>query len=149
MAIIQITNLNKHGNKRSRIVHHPTTQIGFNPNGFGSYFHVNIFKYDYNHPLIPPGLITLNNKRYIVPGWKEVHLNTTLNDINWVKPKIKKIDKFKSKTWKFDSSSSNAVYTVTQVDSVTLKCSCPGFFRAKDRNLGCKHVQKIRVSLTK
>ena len=55
----------------------------------------------------------------------------------------------KLKTWKFESSSSDSVYTTTQVDSVTLKCNCPGFYRAKDRNLGCKHVQKVRASLTK
>ena len=29
MALLQFTNLNKYGNKRTRIIHRPTTQIGF------------------------------------------------------------------------------------------------------------------------
>ena len=149
MALLQFTNMNKYGNSRSRIIHRPTTQLSINPSGFGSYIQVNVFKYEYKHSLLPPGLITLDGKKYLVPGWKEVHPKATLNDINWVKPKTKKLDVFKPQTWKFDSSSSDSVYTVTKVDSVTLKCSCPGFFRAKDRNLGCKHVQKVRASLTK
>ena len=149
MALLQFTNLNKYGNKRSRIVHRPTTQIGINPLGFGSYVHVNVFKYEYKHPVLAPTLLKMDGKTYLMPEWREVHPETTLNDIVWKKPKTKKKDVFKLKTWKFDSSSSDSVYTVTQVDSVTLRCNCPGFYRAKDRNLGCKHVQKVRASLTK
>ena len=149
MALLQFTNLNKHGNKRTRIVHSPTTQIGFNPEGFGSYIHVNIFKYVYKHPVMAPTLLRKGGKTYLMPEWREVHPETTLNDIIWKKPKIQKQDKFEKKTWKFESSSSDSVYMVTQVDSATLKCNCPGFYRAKDRDLGCKHVQKVRASLTK
>ena len=149
MALLQFTNLNKHGNKRTRIIHNPTTQIGFNPEGFGSYIHVNVFKYEYKHPVMAPSLLRKDGKTYLMPEWREVHPETTLNDIIWKKPKVKKQDIFEKKTWKFESSSSDSVYMVTQVDSATLKCNCPGFYRAKDRNLGCKHVQKVRASLTK
>jgi hypothetical protein len=149
MALLQFTNLNKYGNKRSRIVHRPTTQIGINPLGFGSYVHVNVFKYEYKHPVLAPTLLKMDGKTYLMPEWREVHPETTLNDIIWKKPKVKKKDKFEKKTWKFESSSSDSVYTVTQVDSATINCNCPGFYRAKDRNLGCKHVQKVRASLTK
>lgn len=149
MALLQFTNLNKYGNKRSRIVHRPTTQISIDPSGFGSYVHVNVFKYEYKHPVLAPTLLKKDGKTYLMPEWREVHPETTLNDIIWKRSKPKKKDVFKLKTWKFESSSSDSVYTTTQVDSVTLKCNCPGFYRAKDRNLGCKHVQKVRASLTK
>jgi len=149
MALLQFTNLNKYGNKRTRIVHRPTTQISINPSGFGSYAHVNVFKYEYKHPVLAPTLLKMDGKTYLMPEWREVHPETTLNDIIWKRSKPKKKDVFKQKTWKFKSSSSDSVYTTTQVDSVTLKCNCPGFYRAKDRNLGCKHVQKVRASLTK
>ena len=149
MALLQFTNLNKYGDKRTRIIYNPTTSIGFNPSGFGSFIGIRVFKYKYKHPIMPPGLVQLGGKKYIVPTWQEVLPKTTLNDIEWIKPKIKKQNKSKSKTWKFESSSSDLTYTVKQVDSDTLRCNCPGFYRAKDRNLGCKHVQKVRESLTK
>ena len=149
MALLQFSNKNKHGNIRTRIFYHPSTSISYNPSGFGSFTAVRCFKYEYEHPVMAPTLLKMNGKTYLMPEWREVHPKTTLNDIIWKKPKVKKQNKFEKKTWKFESSSSDSVYTVTQVDSVTLRCSCPGFFRAKDRNLGCKHVQKIRASLTK
>ncbi len=150
MALLQFTNMNKYGNPRKRIIHQPTTQLSINPSGFGKSIHVNVFKYIYEHSVLAPSLFTsLDGERYIVPTWQKVHPKTELNDIIWKKPKTKKKDVFKLKTWKFESSSSDSVYTTTQVDSVTLKCNCPGFYRAKDRNLGCKHVQKVRASLTK
>jgi hypothetical protein len=144
MALLQFTNLNKHGNKRTRLIYSPTTQLGINPAGFGSYIHVNVFKYKYTHPVMAPTLLKRDGKTYLMPEWREVHPETTLNDIIWKKPKIKKQDKFEKKTWKFESSSSDTVYTVTQVDSKTYKCNCFGFFRAK-KEVGCKHVQKVKA----
>jgi len=149
MALLQFTNMNKYGNSRKRIIHRPTTQLSINPSGFGKSIHVNIFKYEYKHPVMAPTLLKTDGKTYLMPEWREVHPETTLDDIIWKRSKPRKKDVFKQKTWKFESSSSDSVYTTTQVDSVTLKCNCPGFYRAKDRNLGCKHVQKVRASLTK
>ena len=150
MALLQFSNKNKYGNTRSRIIHSPKTSIGFNPSGFGSYIQVSVFKYEYEHPILAPSLfVDLKGDKYIVPTWQKVHPKTELKDIIWKKTKVKKEKQFEKKTWKFDSSSSDSVYTVTKVDSATLKCNCPGFYRAKDRDLGCKHVQKVRESLTK
>lgn len=146
MALLQFTNLNKHGNKRTRIVHNQTTSIGFNPAGLGSYVHVNVFKYEYKHPVMAPTLLRMKGKTYLMPEWREVHPETTLNDIIWKKPKIKKQKPINKKTWTFKSSSSDSVYTVTQVDSKTLKCSCPGAWRSRGN---CKHIKEIRESLTK
>ena len=149
MPLLQFSNKNKYDNKRTRIIHKDTTSLGINPSGFGSFIAVSVFKYEYEHPLLAPSLfVDSKGDKYIVPTWQKVHPKTELNDIIWKKTKIKK-DKTEKKTWKFDSSRSDSVYTVTKVDSATLKCNCPGFYRAKDRNKGCKHVQKVRTSLTK
>ena len=149
MALLQFSNKNKYDNTRTRIIHNNTTSLGINPSGFGSFISVSVFKYEYEHPILAPSLfVNLKGDKYIVPTWQKVHPKTELKDIIWKKTKLKK-DKTEKKTWKFDSSSSDSVYTVTKVDSATLKCNCPGFYRVKDRNRGCKHIQKVRVSLTK
>ena len=149
MALLQFSNKNKYGNTRTRIIHNDTTSLGINPSGFGSFISVSVFKYEYEHPILAPSLfVDLKGDKYIVPTWQKVHPKTELKDIIRKKTKVKK-DKTEKKTWKFDSSSSDSVYTVTKVDSATLKCNCPGFYRVKDRNRGCKHIQKVRVSLTK
>ena len=149
MALLQFSNKNKYNNTRTRIIHNDTTSWGINPSGFGSFISVSVFKYEYEHPILAPSLfVNLKGDKYIVPTWQKVHPKTELKDIIWKKTKLKK-DKTEKKTWKFDSSSSDSVYTVTKVDSATLKCNCPGFYRVKDRNRGCKHIQKVRVSLTK
>jgi hypothetical protein len=80
----------------ARVIHSPTTQIGFNPKGFGSYIHVNVFKYEYTHPVMAPTLLKKDGKTYLMPEWREVHPETTLNDIIWKKPKIKKADVFET-----------------------------------------------------
>ena len=149
MALLQFSNKNKYDNTRTRIIHNNTTSLGINPSGFGSFISVSVFKYEYEHPILAPSLfVNLKGDKYIVPTWQKVHPKTELKDIIRKKTKVKK-DKTEKKTWKFDSSSSDSVYTVTKVDSATLKCNCPGFYRVKDRNRGCKHIQKVRVSLTK
>ena len=145
MALLQFSNKNKYGNTRTRIIHNDTTSLGINPSGFGSYIHVSVFKYEYEHPILAPSLfVNLKGDKYIVPTWQKVHPKTELSDIKWIKPKPKK----ERKKWKFKSSSSDKEYTVTQVDSNTLRCTCPGSWRAKPE-VGCKHVQKVRASLTK
>ena len=68
---------------------------------------------------------------------------TTLNDIKWVRDKVKKLKPTKI-TWEFKSSSSDSSYTVTQV-GLTYKCNCPGSYRVKDRNVGCKHCVEVRT----
>jgi len=149
MALLQFSNKNKYDNTRTRIIHNDTTSLGINPSGFGSFISLSVFKYEYEHPILAPSLfVNLKGDKYIVPTWQKVHPKTELKDIIWKKTKVKK-DKTEKKTWKFDSSSSDSVYTVTKVDSATLKCNCPGFYRVKDRDRGCKHVQKVRGSLTK
>jgi hypothetical protein len=50
-----------------------------------------MIKYKHTHPVLPPFLYTshIDGKKYIVPGWKEVHPNTTFDDIEWVREKVR------------------------------------------------------------
>ena len=113
----KFTNTNKYGNLRSRIIYRPDGQpFSFNPKGFGKFVHVKVFKYVYEHPLLPPSLFTgQDGKKFIVPTWQEVLPETTLNDINWVKPEIEK-PKPQKNEWLFESSSDPGhFYKVRQV----------------------------------
>ena len=89
MALWIFTNLNKHGNLRSRIVYRPDGEaFSFNPKGFGPFVNVRMFRYEYKG-VIPPALATIGGQKYIMPSWQKVDPNTTLKDIQWIKPKPK------------------------------------------------------------
>lgn len=141
--LYKFQNLNKYGTLRTRIIHSPEgTPFSFNPKGFGKFVNVQTFKYEYKHQVLPPSLYTdQDGQKWIVPTWQKVHSETTLKDINWVKPKVKK-QKPQKGEWLFESSSDPGhFYKVTQV-GVTYKCNCPGVWRAKDRQ--CKHIKEIK-----
>jgi hypothetical protein len=142
MALWKFTNLNKYGNPRSRIIYRPDGEaFGFNPHGFGSFINVQMFKYEYKHEVMPPGLINIGEKRYIVPTWKEVDPNTTLKDIEWIKPKPK-VKRSKTVVKTFDSGSSDATYTTKYYpDSGKYYCDCPGSWRSFGN---CKHIKEMR-----
>lgn len=142
MALWKFTNLNKYGNHRSRIIYKPDGEaFGFNPKGFGSFINVQMFKYEYKHEVIPPGLIESNGKKYIVPTWKEVDPNTTLKDIEWIKPKPK-VKRSKTVIKTFSSGSSDATYTTKYYpDSGKFFCDCPGSWRSYGN---CKHIKQMR-----
>ena len=61
---------------------------------------------------MPPTLVNIGGKRYIVPIWKEVSKTTELKDIQWerVKPKpvVKKEAKILTET--FVSSSDDSIF---------------------------------------
>lgn len=150
MALWRFGNLNKYGVLRTKIVHTPTSQLKINPDGFGRMVTATRFKYTYTHSIIPPALVTILDKKYIVPTWKEVLPQTTLEDINWVKPQIKeekpKVEN--PKVWEFESSSGNGKYQVRINKSGNIICNCSGFFRVKDKAKGCKHVQQVRKEIS-
>ena len=76
-----------------------------------------------------------------MPGWVEVLPETRLEDINWIKPKVK-VAKSKTITKTFKSSSSDAIYTTKYYpDSGKLHCDCPGTWRTGGN---CKHVKQMR-----
>lgn len=142
MPIIQFSNLNKHGNWRTRRFYSPKSSIGFNPDKFGPSIFVKLFKYDYEG-VFPPSLLELNNKTYIVPGWIEVIKGTTLDDINWIKPKEKKqslVETFKFMSSKGDKEYITRKYT-SESGEIKYSCNCFGVVRAPNN---CIHIKKIR-----
>ena len=142
MALWKFTNLNKYGNPRSRIIYRPDGEaFGFNPKGLGSFVNVQMFKYEYKHEIIPPHLATIGGKKYLMPLWKEVDPNTTINDINWIKPKPKK-QRAKTIIQTHISGSGLGEYTTKYYpESGKYHCSCPGYWRSKGN---CKHVKQMR-----
>ena len=143
MALWKFTNFNKYGNPRTRIFHTPEGKAFSHGPGFGSTF-VRRYKYEYKGEVIPPGLLELNGKTYLMPLWKEVVEGTTLNDIEWIKPKPKK----KSETIVVETPSSkgDVIYkTRYYPDSGNYTCNCPGTWRAKDRM--CKHIIKLKSEI--
>ena len=92
MALYKLDNYTKQGFLRSRIIPWKDgKQFSINPHGYGKYVGVRRFKYEYTHPQMAPRLYTShqNGKKYIIPTWQEVLPETTLGDINWIKPKLK------------------------------------------------------------
>jgi hypothetical protein len=79
----------------------------------------------------------------MVPAWIEVLPETTINDIEWIKPEIKKsvIEKQEPQTWKFESKSDPGSFYVVRQVGITFKCNCPGVWRSKDRK--CKHIKEV------
>ena len=97
----------------------------------------------YTHPILPPGLLVLGEKKYITPTWQEVPLDTKPEDIEWVKPIPVKV---KEETFEFKSKSDPTITYVTKKftnpnGEVKFSCNCPGVWRAKNRQ--CKHIQSI------
>jgi len=86
---------------------------------------------------IPPSILNINNKSYIVPSWVEVPLGTKLEQVIWKPEKVTKIeipDVIEVK------SSSGGVYQIRKIGN-KYQCNCPGFWRSKDRV--CKHIKSI------
>ena len=151
MALFKFAHRNKHGNIRTRILHRPTTQfVVDNPKVYGGFVHVQLFKYTYEHPTIPPTLHVENGKKYILPSNQEVILETTMDDIEWIKidPINRVIVYNKPKpiqaptTWEFESSSSPGQFYTVRLSGKTYKCNCPGVYRSKDRI--CKHIKEVQ-----
>lgn len=141
MALWKFSNKNKYNNWRSRIVclDGPVSYPG---SAFGRAVSARRFKYKYEHPLMPPTILKLNGKTYLMPIWKEVVDGTTIEDIEWVKPKVKTTE---VEVFKFESASSGSLYTTkkfTKPDGeIKYSCTCPGVWRAKDRK--CKHIKSL------
>ena len=141
MTLWKFTNLNKYGNLRSRIVYRPDGEaFSFNPKGFGPFVNVRMFRYEYKGA-IPPALATFSGQTYIVPSWQKVDPNTTLKDINWIKPKPKK-QRAKTIIKTHISGSGLGEYTTKYYpESGKFHCTCPGYWRSGGN---CKHVKQMR-----
>lgn len=109
------------------------------PNLVGSM--VTPFKYKTNS-ILRSGILTIQGKKYITPGWIPCHPNTTIEDIIWTSP-IKEVIPQIIKEYKFDSKSGNGSYIVKQKGDI-YTCNCRGFFMAKDKIKGCTHIQQVK-----
>lgn len=138
MALFVFSNLNKYGNLRQRVVYQPTTQFTLkNPSLFGPVIMVRPFHYESKTPGF--GLVESKGKKYLTPGWVEVHPQTTIQDIVYVAPVVEEEPKIKN-VWVFESESGNGTYKVRQ-NGDKLTCNCMGFFRSRERK--CKHIKSI------
>ena len=146
MPLWKFSNLNKYGNLRHRIIHTDSSQFSYKPKGLGPFVGVRRFKYTYEHSIMPPSLfVGQDGKKFIVPTWQEVLPETTLADIEWIKPE-KPVEKTERKEWKFESKSDPGhFYLVTQVSDYKVRCTCSGQWRAKDRK--CRHMKEVMKEL--
>lgn len=138
------TNLNKYGTLRNRIIHVPDGKPFTHGPNYGPIVGSRVFKYEYTGS-ISPALVTLNGKKYIIPSWKEVLPETTLNDIEWVKPQVEAPAPAQSNVWKFQSESNPDMQYIVRQNGLKLSCNCPGVWRSKIRK--CKHIFKIEKKL--
>ena len=75
-----------------------------------------------------------------MPWWKEVEPETTLNDINWIKPKIKRREPIVE--MHVSGSNPDIKYkTSYHPGSGNYYCNCPGKWRAHDGR--CKHIKLL------
>ena len=140
--LYEFSNLNKHGNIRSRIVSWPKGKaFGINPNGFGSFIAVKVFKYEYHHEINPPSLANIGGKKYILPTWQEVLPETELSDIKWIKPKPKVKQEPIVEIHTSSSDPSKTYKTIYYPETGKFHCNCPGRWRAFDNR--CKHIKSL------
>lgn len=105
-------------------------------------------KYTINS-LVPPRIFHgLYNKTYILPHWVEVPTNTTDDQIVWIKYESKQEPNISQENniWKFKSSNGDGEYVVKR-NGFKYSCNCSGFYRVKDREQGCKHVQQVKKDM--
>ena len=140
MALFEFTNLNKHGNLTTRIIH-TKGALSIPGSGFGPTIFANRFKYEYKGEVLPPTIASISGKTYLMPLWKEVDPNTTIDDINWIKPKPK-VKQEPIVVMTVSSSNADKTYkTVYYPDSGKFHCNCPGRWRAFDGK--CKHIKSL------
>jgi len=139
MPIVEFSNLNKHGNIRTRRFWQEKSNLSINPSGFGPFIGFRLFKYDIESHQTP-SLAKISGKTYLMPAWQEVIEGTTLNDINWIKPKPKK--KLETIIVETLSSKGDKTYkTRFYPDTGNFTCTCPGTWMS---NNNCKHIKKLR-----
>ena len=145
MALWEFKNLNKHGNYRTRIVH-TNGALSIPGSGFGHSVFARRFKYEYREPVMPPTILKINGKTYLMPLWKEVVEGTTIKDINWIKPKPKRTEPIIE--MHVSSSNADIKYKTTYYpDSGKFYCNCPGRWRAFDGR--CKHIKALESKVSK
>jgi retron-type reverse transcriptase len=124
------------------------TSYSFKPQSSLISYASGLFKYEFEHPYLTPSLfIDSKGNKYIVPSWIKVHPKTTLKDIEVIRPTKEKVAPIEKETWKFESSSEPGIFYKVRKQGDKLICNCSGYFRCKNRDIGCKHCQEVRKQL--
>tara|TARA_Y100000114_G_scaffold114540_1_gene108591 strand:+ start:16528 stop:16965 length:438 start_codon:yes stop_codon:yes gene_type:complete len=145
MALWEFRNLNKHGNFRKRIIY-TDGALSIPGGAFGPSVMANRFKYEYREPVMPPSILEINGKTYLMPLWKEVVKGTTIEDVEWIKPKKKRTEPIVE--MHVSSSKPDISYKTTYYpDSGNFYCNCPGRWRAFDGK--CKHIKALEAKINK
>ena len=99
---------------------------------------VSVVRYKHEH-IYPPTLFIspIDNKKYILPTWIEVHDDTTIDDIDWVKPKLKK-------ETVYVKGSMGTYKTTYDPNKKKYTCNCMGYFRSKGN---CKHTKALKEKM--
>ena len=144
--LYKFTNTNKYCNLRHRIIYRPNRErFKLKPKNFGPFVNEEVFRYTYEHPILPPSLFTgTDGQKFITPTWQKVLPETTLEDINWVKPKPKKVSVEKQE-FQFESKSDPGHFYKVTVKDNKVDCTCSGKWRAKDRQ--CCHMKDVKKQL--
>lgn len=132
----------KDGTQTTEILYTETSTNSYIPSDDVVSVASQMFKYEVEHPTMNPALFSINGKKYIIPQWIEVHPLTTIDDVDWVKPKPK-VEKV---TETFTSGSGMGNYKTTY-NPATQKysCNCMGYFRSKDKR--CKHIKELEIKM--
>jgi len=146
MALWKFTNLNKHGNYRSRIIH-TKGALSIPGSGFGPTIFANRFKYEYKGEVLPPTIANINGKTYLMPLWKEVIEGTTADDVEWIKPQPKVKQEPIIETHTSSSNVDKTYKTAYYPESGKFYCDCPGRWRAFDNR--CKHIKALELKINK
>jgi len=122
------------------VISQKSSRFTYVPDGTAKSISIQRIMYKHEH-WMPPAFINVKDKRYILPTWKEVHPDTTFEDVFHIKPERKKPVK-ETKTFPSKSDPSvtyKATRTTYPSGEVKYYCNCPGKWRAKDGM--CKHLK--------
>ena len=89
----------------------------------------------------PPALVVISGKKYLVPMWQEVPMETELDDIEWSRPVPKQVDVDSIVKQGFVTGSTGNEYFVRLYKSGKAECECWGYRRHKK---DCKHIKEFR-----
>ena len=119
----------------------------FKPDRETKFYNVQRVMYKHDH-WMPPALIRVRDKQYLIPTWTEVHPEAQLSDVMWERPEHK-VQKPNVTTKQFTSKSNpdityTAKKTMLPTGKIQYSCNCPGVWRSKTRE--CKHMKEMKSS---
>ena len=144
------------GRKETKLIHlEPGEQVKISPQQDGIVTAgCKTFKYQVpKHRYLTKMIVRFGDKTLIYPEGIECHPKTTLDDVveylteeQLIEEKVE-APEVKVQKWEFESASGGGTYIVTLNKHGNPKCNCSGFWRVKDKEKGCKHVQEVRKNM--